>query len=66
MKITSNVSDILRRVAKDMVKKKGMTPQEASDKTGVPVADILREYEEPSPKFTVTKSDGTKKEFGRE
>lgn len=66
MRITSNVSDILRRVAKDLVKKKGLTPQEASERTGVPVADILREYEEPSPSFTVTKPDGTKKEHGRE
>lgn len=66
MKLSISVSDTLRRVAKDMVKKHGLTPQEASERTGVPVADILREYEEPSPLFTSVSPDGKVKQHGRE
>jgi hypothetical protein len=66
MKLIVNTDDVLRRLAKDMVKLKGLTPQEASERTGVPVADILREYEEPSPLFTSIAPDGTVEQHGRE
>lgn len=66
MKIIVNADDTLRRVAKDMVKKHGLSPQEASERTGVPVADILREYEEPSPLFRSIGSDGEVEQHGRE
>ena len=66
MKLRVSVDDTLRRIAKNMVKLHGLTPEEASAKTGVPVADILREYEEPSPSFTSVDPDGTVEQHGRE
>lgn len=59
MKITTNANDILRRVAKELVRK-GMSIEEAEARTGIPRAEILREYEEPSPLFTAEGPDGTK------
>lgn len=66
MKLVFNKNDFMRRIAKDLVKLKGLTPQEASEKTGVPVEEILREYEEPSPKYTTVAPDGKVTEHGRE
>ncbi|NUO19993.1 hypothetical protein HUU59_11140 [bacterium] len=66
MKITINKNDVLRRTAKELVRKHGLTPLEASERTGVPVAEIIREYEEPSPSFTSIAPDGKVEQHGRE
>jgi len=66
VKIIASKGGYMQRIAKDLVKLKGKTPQEASDITGVSVADILREFEEPAVTHVVVAPDGTKKEYGRE
>ena len=51
MKIIVDLNAVAAKIGKELVRKHGLTPQEASEVVGTTVRNILREYEDPAPLF---------------